>query len=133
MQYDDFVGTVQSKARLPSRGDAVKAIEATLATLGERLAGGEAEDLAAQLPSELAVFLQGGTATQAFSVDEFFERVAAREEADLPDAAYHARAVIAVLQEAVTTGEVDDVLAQFPESYTPLFEAGTEGETDNSH
>lgn len=57
-------------------------------------------------------------------------QVAAKEAADLPGAAHHARAVIAVLQEAVTTGEIEDVRAQLPESYMPLFEAGSEGEMD---
>jgi len=56
--------------------------------------------------------------------------VAAKESADVPDAAHHARAVVAVLQEAVTTGELDDIRAQLPDSYKPLFEAGSEGEMD---
>jgi uncharacterized protein (DUF2267 family) len=30
MQYDEFVGEVQNRARLPSRGDTVRAIQATL-------------------------------------------------------------------------------------------------------
>ncbi|MGM0669506.1 MAG: DUF2267 domain-containing protein, partial [Gemmatimonadota bacterium] len=54
MNYDDFVGEVQHRARLPSSGDAVKAIRSTLETLGRRLHGGEARDLAAQLPEEIA-------------------------------------------------------------------------------
>ncbi len=130
MKYDEFVGEVQNRARLPSRGDTVRAIQATLETLAERIAPGEADDLAAQLPPELGTFLRDVETTERFSVDDFFLRVAAKETADLPDAAHHARAVIAVLQEAVTTGEMEDVRAQLPDSYQPLFEAGSEGEMD---
>lgn len=130
MQYDEFVGEVQNRARLPSRGDTVRAIRATLETLAERISSGEADDLAAQLPQELGAFLREADTTERFSVDDFFLRVAAKETADLPDAAHHARAVIAVLQEAVTTGELDDIRAQLPENYRPLFEAGSEGEMD---
>jgi uncharacterized protein (DUF2267 family) len=130
MQYDEFVGEVEHRARLPSRGDAVRAIQATLETLAERIREGEASDLAAQLPPELGTFLQGVDETERFTVEDFFLRVAAKETADLPDATHHARAVIAVLQEAVTTGEIEDIRAQLPDSYAPLFEAGSEGEMD---
>lgn len=130
MQYDEFVGEVQNRARLPSRGDTVRAIQATLETLAERIAPGEANDLAAQLPPELGMFLREIDTIERFSVDDFFLRVAAKETADLPDAAHHARAVLAVLQEAVTTGELEDIQAQLPDNYKPLFEAGSEGEMD---
>jgi len=130
MQYDKFVGEVQNRARLPSRGDTVRAIQATLGTLAERIAQGEADDLAAQLPPELSVFLEDAETTERFSVDDFFLRVAAKESADVPDAAHHARAVMAVLREAVTAGELDDIRGQLPDNYDPLFEAGSEGEMD---
>jgi len=128
MKYDEIVTEVQHKARLPARGDAVRALQATLETLAERIHPGEAEDLAAQLPPELDKFLGDVDMTESFPVDEFFLRVAAKETVDLPDATHHARAVIAVLQEAVTTGEMEDVLTQLPDNYKPLFEAGSEGE-----
>lgn len=130
MQYDRFVGEVQNRARLPSRGDTVRAIQATLETLAERIAAGEAEDLAAQLPPELGTFLRDVDGSQRFTVDEFLERVAEKENVDVPDAAHHARAVITVLQDAVTAGEMDDVRTQLPNTYAPLFEAGSEGEMD---
>ena len=66
--------------------------------------------------------------TDRFSLDEFLQRVAKREKVDLPDATYHARAVISVLQEAVTGNQIEHVLAQLPNEYRPLFTAGSEGE-----
>jgi uncharacterized protein (DUF2267 family) len=86
--------------------------------------------MAAQLPPELSTFLEDAEETESFSVDDFFLRVAAKESADVPDAAHHARAVMAVLQEAVTTGEMEDIRGQLPDNYEPLFDAGSEGEMD---
>jgi uncharacterized protein (DUF2267 family) len=130
MQYDAFVGEVQNRARLSSRGDAVRAIQATLETLAERISAGEASDLAAELPPELGTFLTDVEATERCPVDDFFLRVAAKETADLPDAVHHARAVIEVLLESVTPGEMDDIRSQLPDDFGPLFEAGSEGELD---
>ena len=95
MQYHEFIGEVQNRARLGSTAEAVRATRATLEVLGERLYGGEADDLAAQLPSEIRNYLTDGDESQTFGLDEFFERVSENEGVDLPDAAHHARAVLA--------------------------------------
>lgn len=101
---------------------------ATLETLGQRLAGGEAGDLAAQLPAEVGHYLQQTTDGERFGVDELIRRVSREEGVDLPNAIYHARAVISVLREAVSPGEMDHVRAQLPEAFDPLFDSGSEGE-----
>jgi len=128
MQYDEFVGRVQNRTQMASTEEAVRAIRATLQTLSERLAGDEADDLAAQLPQEIGVFLHREDGGERFSLDEFLRRVADREKVDPPDAAYHARVVIELLGEAVTPGEINDVRAQLPDEYDPLFEAGSTGQ-----
>lgn len=127
MGHDEFIGKVQNYARLHSRGVAEMATRAVLETLAERLNGGEAKDLAAQLPPTMQAYLECPQPGQRFGLDEFFRRVSVREGADLPDAVYHARAVIHVLQEAVTPGEIDDVRGQLPAEYDRLFEAGPHG------
>ncbi|MFO7918727.1 MAG: DUF2267 domain-containing protein [Anaerolineae bacterium] len=81
MQYDEFVGEVHNRARLASSDEAVRAIRATLETLAERVAGQEAEDLAAQLPQEVGKFLRGVEKAERFSVEDLFDRVAAKENA----------------------------------------------------
>lgn len=131
MKHDEFIGQVQHRARLSSRGDAEVATRATLETLAERLAGGEADDLASQLPRGIAQYLRTGLAGegQRFSVEELFQRVSQREGVNLPKAIYHARAVIAVLYEAVSPGEMADVRAQLPAEFVRLFEPGREGES----
>ena len=128
MKFDDFVGRVHNRAQMASTGEAVGAIRATLQTLGERLYGGEADDLAAQLPEEIGAYLRTGESNERFSLDEFCRRVADREGVDRPDATYHARVVMEVVGEAVSQGEMDDVRAQLPAEYDPLFEAGSTGQ-----
>jgi uncharacterized protein (DUF2267 family) len=127
MQYHEFVGQVQHRARLGTEGEAVRAIHATLETLGERLFGGETHNLAAQLPQEIGDYLERPMEGERFDLDEFFQRVSVREGADLPDAVFHARAVIEVLREAVTPALMIKVMAQLPEEYNQLFEAGSKG------
>lgn len=128
MKFDEFIGQVQNRGRMASGDEALKATRATLEVLGQRLAGGEASNLGAQLPEEIARFLTGGGTGERFDLDEFFRRVSEREGVDLPVSVHHARAVISVLQDAVSRGEIEDVRAQLPEEFAPLFEAGSEGE-----
>jgi uncharacterized protein (DUF2267 family) len=129
MKHDEFIGKVQHLAQLGSRGDAERAAWATLQTLGERLAGGEAKDLASQLPPVLAAYALSGYAGigARFSLNEFFLLISDREGVDLPRAAHHARAVIEVLQEAISKGEIDDIRAQLPDEYNQLFSQQSAG------
>ncbi|MCF6158264.1 MAG: DUF2267 domain-containing protein [wastewater metagenome] len=129
MNYDEFIGQVQSRARLATQSEAIKATRATLETLGERLFGNEAEHLASQLPTEIKTYLTQATNKESFDLNEFFQRVLKKEggSVELPDAVHHARAVIAVLCDAVSAGEINDALAQLPAEYDDLFEAGSEG------
>lgn len=128
MQLHDFLGQVQHRAHLADFDQALRASRATLETLGERLSGNEPRQLGAQLPHELAQYLNEITSGggERFSSDEFFRRVSEREGIDLQDAVYHARAVIEVLCEAVSSGEIEDVRAQLPEDYQRLF-SGSQG------
>ena len=127
MQFDKILGLVQDRANLPSSEKAFRATRATLSTLNERLAGGGTGDLASQLPLELQQYLDDEGKGEKFGLDEFFERVSKREEVDLPQSIHHTRAVISVLKEAVSEGEINDIIDQLPEEYKPLFESGYEG------
>lgn len=132
MDHDSFIGQVQNRAELASRGAALSATRATLQTLGERIQEGEATNLAAQLPDELGRFLEEhADTTESFDFREFISRVAERDENlgdsgidddDLSAAALHARAVVDVLDEAVTEGQIEDIRDQLPDDYGDLFE-----------
>src|SRR5438067_5179727 len=109
MTFDEFVGEVQHRARLGSLGDAVRAIRCTLAVLSQRLAGGEAKDLASQLPEEIGYYLlhsQAG-AGQDFSVDEFLDRISSCEGENKPASIHHVRVVLQVIGAAVSAGQLN--------------------------
>ena len=132
MKFDDFTGKVQHKAKLASTDEALAAIRATLETLAARIAGNEAQNLAAQLPNEIGRYLEVKPLVESFSLAEFFDRVTEKEGVDKPVAVFHARAVIDVLQEAASAGEIDNIRAQLPEEWNPLFEQGAEGDLEIS-
>jgi uncharacterized protein (DUF2267 family) len=116
-----FVAEVRNLAEVGTNEEAQKAIRAMLETLRERLAGNEPSNLAAQLPAEIASFIEGEGGREAFSVEEFYGRVAQKEGVGDEEAAKHARAVATVLQTAVTGGELDDVRSQLGEGHGELF------------
>jgi uncharacterized protein (DUF2267 family) len=117
--YERFLTTVQVKARL-AREDAERATHATLQTLAERLSAGEARDLAAQLPDELAPWLATDSGAEPFHADEFVRRVAAREQADTSAAERHVRAVFDALGRTVTREELEDMAAELPRDFEPF-------------
>ena len=127
MLHAPFMHQVQRRARLSASGEAVKAIHATLQTLGERLQPGAARNLGAQLPEEIAHYLDGAAGQESFDADEFVERICFHEGTGLHTGIFHARAVISVLQEAVSAGEIEDIRSSLPKSYAPLFDSGAEG------
>lgn len=95
-------------------------------TRGERLAGGEASDLASQLPPALAEALPARGRGGRFDLDEFYRRVAEREgrSCSPQEARRHSRATVAALRASVTPDEFDDLVAQLPNRYAEL--VGTE-------
>jgi uncharacterized protein (DUF2267 family) len=127
MQMNEFVGHVQHDARLSDMDQALNATRATLETLAERLGADESRHLAAQLPQEIGQYLGGREAVaEHFSSDEFLKRISAREGVEPPDSVDHARAVLNTLQQAVSAGEMRDVLGRLSADYARLF-AGTTG------
>jgi uncharacterized protein (DUF2267 family) len=107
----------------------MRAISATLETLGERLNGRESQHLAAQLPPGIGDYLRLAKQPQQFGLQEFFDRVSEREGAgvDPPQAVHHARTVVEVMQEAVTPGGIQHVRDQLPPEFAPLFDSGSQG------
>jgi uncharacterized protein (DUF2267 family) len=135
MQYDQFIGAVQDRAHLPSRGDAERAVQATFSCLGERLTAGAARTLGSQLPQMAAQHLDGardeGRPAEVFDSQELIERVAAAQHVDPPQAAHHIRAVLEVTQAAVQGDTVAHVKEQLPDDFDRLF-AGASGEMPSS-
>jgi uncharacterized protein (DUF2267 family) len=121
IEIETFIKRVSRRAALEPT-DAHRATEAVLETLAERIAGGEAEDLAEELPEGLRPALERGKErtrgkAQRMSLDEFIERVSEREGVSYEEALDHARAVFATLREAVSDKEVSDLVAELPRGY----------------
>jgi uncharacterized protein (DUF2267 family) len=123
MKHDEFIKHVQSVAQLNSPEEAEHATRATLETLKERIVGNEASQLAAQLPQEIGQYLRGreGENGQYFSLKEFYQRASEKEGVEPTAIPIHVRAVFAVLQEAVSPGELADVRANLSEDYEEVF------------
>lgn len=124
MRDDDLYETIRARGDLDSTAAAREAAQATMRTLGERIAHGEAEALADAVPDDLAgaVTSLGGEA-QAFEPDAFVSRVADREEkGDASGAERHVQATFETVGSRVNRREWRDVRAQLPESYAPLYE-----------
>lgn len=121
MRHDEFVAKVRKLAELDDNQQADKAARATLETLRERLAGNEPDNLADQLPQELADAVRGEGGRENFTLEEFYSRVAEKEGVAPTEAVHHARAVAAVLKANVTTGEIDDIREQLKPEYEELF------------
>ena len=130
MNFDEFIGQVQNRARLSSRAEAERATRAVLETLGQRLVGGEPKNLASQLPWEIGRYLlETHTGEGArFGPRDFYDLVARREGIDMAAAAYHVRVVASVLRDAVSPGEWENMLAQLPPDLDRQMESGSEGE-----
>ncbi len=95
-------------------------VRTTLVTLGTRIAPGEADDLAAQLPDSLGAALQHESEPSRFGPDEFKRRVARIVPLANDQAAAAIRAVFTVLGEAISDGERRQVLAQLGSEYEAL-------------
>jgi uncharacterized protein (DUF2267 family) len=120
VDYQTFTRTVARRAGLPA--DAAERIEqATLRTLADRIGGGEAQDLASQLPKPLQDALRPPREeAEPFDVEEFVRRVAERGNVTREEARTGVAAVLTTLREAVTPGEFDDVASQLPSGYRTL-------------
>ena len=127
MNYDEFLTRVGQQTDLNDRTHADSAAKQVLAALGQRLAGNEPRDLASQLPPELQdpLLRPTGEAEIGDDLDDFLHRIADREGrgCDTEQALTHARAVLGTIAGFVSAGEIQDLRAQLPTGYAPLFES----------
>lgn len=124
MRHDEFLKTVSEKGGPSDREQADQLVKVVLEDLGKRLKGGEASDLAAQLPEELKAPLTSQSETETLDdVDDFLRRVAGQLGEDLgtEDALPQVRAVFSTLADSVSEGEIKDLRSQLPTGFAPLF------------
>lgn len=118
MNFDEFTGEIQHRLELPGTGETVRAIRATLVTLGQRIPEGNAEDLAASLPMEIKWYLTGAVHKhgQRFDWKEFVSRVSEIEGVDRPEAAYQAQVIMDLVSTLVPPSDLQQLRDQLPES-----------------
>ena len=120
MKYPEMIATVASRASI-ARDEAEAITRATLTTLGERITGDEADDLAAQLPAELqSVLITTPDEAERFGLDEFVERVSERAGMVPDDAEEAIPAVFHTIEDAISPGEFEDVMSQLPDELRAL-------------
>lgn len=122
MDDNDFIGLVALRANT-SPEQATALTRATLRTLAERIDGGEARDLATQLPEGLQAYAFASSETgERFGLDVFVQRVSGRAEVDPALAESGMRAVFDTLREALAPGDYDDVISQLPAGFGQVAE-----------
>ncbi|MGY5129123.1 DUF2267 domain-containing protein [Streptomyces nigrescens] len=122
MDVKEFFQAVADRAGL-SRQEAADLTRATLETLALRLSGGEARDLALELPEPLRVSLQQGRGEMViFGPDESIRRVRQRTGLSGPEADRGVRAVLSTLQEAISRKEFEHAMSQLGKEYAQLVE-----------
>lgn len=126
MQQHEFVSAVKESLALPDNQSAERAVRATLSVLGQRLAGGEAKDLASQLPGDLKDVLPAEGGGERFDVDTFYRRIAEQEGegVTVAQARQHARAIAKGLETALSDGEWRNFTSQLPPDFQDFL--GTE-------
>jgi uncharacterized protein (DUF2267 family) len=119
VKYDEFVESVAERAEIP-REEAERASISVLQELCDRLSGKEAHDLLAQLPARLKTAVIAGTSVIPISAEEFVGQVASELGVSRDEALRRIRAVFATLRDAVTWGELQDVLMELDPEYANL-------------
>ncbi|MFH9008668.1 DUF2267 domain-containing protein [Streptomyces afghaniensis] len=123
MQHHEYLARVRELGEYGSQDEAAKVTEAVLGVLARRISPGEVDDLASQLPGPLGQALADAKPQQAesFGIEEFCRRVAERIGARPRTAEWDASAVLTTLAEAVSGGELNQILSQLPSGYAGLF------------
>ncbi|MEU6807882.1 DUF2267 domain-containing protein [Streptomyces sp. NPDC046831] len=123
MQQHEFLARVRELGEYDSQDEAAKVTEAVLSVLAQRISPGEVDDLASQLPGRLGPALAEAKPPQAesFGIEEFYRRVAERTGARPRTAEWDASAVLTTVAEAVSGGELNQIISQLPSGYAVLF------------
>jgi uncharacterized protein (DUF2267 family) len=123
-EYDEFIDRVAERAGI-SREHAQVLTHAVLEVLADRISGGQALDVAAMLPDELAAHLRKAPQKEPekYGFDEFVGKVHERA-ANVPREEIRPgiRAVMLTLREFSGQKEFADTLAQLPHQFQELLQ-----------
>ncbi|GAB3887702.1 hypothetical protein GCM10029964_054120 [Kibdelosporangium lantanae] len=117
VKYDEFISRVAESVGV-SRAMADVLSRSVLGILADRITGGEARDLARQLPVPLQnPLLPAREEAEAFDFEEFIRRTMERAGVDRNTAVLGIGAVLATLRDATDPDEFGDVVSQLPEDF----------------
>ena len=124
MQHDEFIGLVQHRARLDSRGAAEAATRATLETLGQRLAGGKPPTWAPSCHRRYASTSNARTAPPSPSACRTSTNgwLSARDRVSTHRRPPSTPEQLSVVDEAITGAGLQDVRDQLGAEYADLFD-----------
>jgi uncharacterized protein (DUF2267 family) len=123
VDHDEFVAAVRDRGEYANQSEAEQVAMWVLEVLARRLPREEVGDLAAQLPDPLATAVQrrGDQPAETFGAEGFLRQVAGRIGARPGTAEWDASAVLSTLADAVSAGQVNQLLSLLPSGYAPLF------------
>jgi uncharacterized protein (DUF2267 family) len=123
MRHDEFLACVRERGEYADQEEAAQITTAVLEVLAHRITPGEVKDLAAQLPTPLkgALDTNGDQRAETYGVEEFCRRIAERTGGRPRTAQWDASAVLSTLGDAVSPGELNQIISQLPSGYAVLF------------
>ncbi len=123
MRDDEFLARVRELGEYEDQREAEEVTAAVLSVLATRLPGGSVEKLAAQLPEPLREGFReaGQPEPDTFGVEEFHRRVAELVGGRALTAEQDAGAVLTTVAEAVSGGELNQLLSHLPSGYATMF------------
>jgi uncharacterized protein (DUF2267 family) len=119
MKYDELIKHVRERTGT-ERAEAERITHAVVQALADRLTGDEARHMLSQLPEPLKSSITVTEHAEALTATKFVERIATELGCPPEEARARVHAVLATLEEALTPGELHDVLVQLPSGYMRL-------------
>ncbi|MGI5347700.1 DUF2267 domain-containing protein [Streptomyces sp. CA-250714] len=123
MRYDEFLAQVRERGEYQNRAEAEEVTRAVLSVLASRITPVKTQELAAQLPGPLGPIVAeaGEEPPETYGVEQFCAHVAELTNARPRTAEWDASAVLSTLADAVSGGELNQLLSQLPSGYAALF------------
>ena len=120
MDTDQVTELIRERGGFTSAEETRTTISEVLNVLGSRDLGGEAENVAAQLPQGMSELLVGeGEPAEQFGAEEFIARIQKNLDITEEHAENAARAVLSSVTDAVTEGERAQFVNALPQDLTP--------------
>ena len=126
MQYNEFIHTAKERLGVGSAEEVMNIARAFFHTLTDHMAGNAADNLAAQLPAELAHLIreinpEDRDQGERFKLPEFYERVSNRAGVGADKGQKYTQTLMTLLSQMVTEGEIIKIRKILSADYAELF------------